>query len=45
LFEVEPRRFVAVDEACVKVNGLNLLVFSAVGVERNRGSVHEGIPI
>jgi len=23
--EVKPRRFVAVDETCVKVNGLNLL--------------------
>ena len=33
--EVKPRRFIAVDETCVKVNGLNYWVFSAVDVERN----------
>jgi len=34
--ERKHRRLIAVDETCVKVNGLNYWVFSAVDVERNR---------
>ncbi len=33
--DVKPRRFVAVDETCVKANGLEYYVFSAVDVDRN----------
>ncbi|MBS7634306.1 DDE-type integrase/transposase/recombinase, partial [Candidatus Bathyarchaeota archaeon] len=33
--DVKPRRFIAVDETCVKANGLEYYVFSALDVDRN----------
>ena len=33
--EVKPRRFIAVDETCVKVNGQHCWVYSALDIDRN----------
>jgi transposase-like protein len=37
------RRLIALDETCVKVNGLEYWVYAALDVDRNE--IYEGLPI